>query len=167
MRSRNDPYFSDLCDRVGKAEITQEDEEYLKSRVQPCPLEDENEKFKDGSLSIIVSTNTKKDFINSEKLSSLLPREKEYVCNSNDRVTNLPTRKLSTKAKTNPSKTGNLQTELRLKIGAPVLITVNHSKKKYKEDGIMNGARGFVQNIQVSKSNPIDKFFPAFQFSLK
>ena len=71
MRSRNDPYFSDLCDRVGKAEITPDDEAYLNSRIQPCPAEYDNENFKNGSLSIIVSTNKKKDLINSEKLSSL------------------------------------------------------------------------------------------------
>ena len=41
-----------------------------------------------------------------------------------------------------------------MKIGAPVVVTVNHSKKKYREDGIMNGARGYVQSIQVSKKDP-------------
>ena len=56
--------------------------------------------------------------------------------------------------KDNPGKTGNLQSELRLKVGAHVLITSNHPKKKYKEDGIVNGARGFVQSIQVSKDDP-------------
>ena len=56
--------------------------------------------------------------------------------------------------KANPSKTGNLQTELRLRVGTPVLITVNNPKKRFKEDGMVNGARGFVQSIQVAKSNP-------------
>ena len=89
-----------------------------------------------------------------QKLSKLLPDVKEYVCNSIDRVTNVPGRKLPNRLKHNPGKTGNLQTELRLKVGAPILITTNHAKKKYKEDGIVNGARGFVQSIQVSKENP-------------
>ena len=154
MRSRCDPYFSDLCDRVGKNEITSEDEEFLRSRIQPCPAEYDNENFKNGDLSIIVTTNKKKDHINNQKISYLLPDETEYTCNSIDRVTNLPDRKLSEKLKVNPSKTGNLPTELRLRIGSPVLITVNHSKKKYKEDGLVNGARGFVQSIQVSKNDP-------------
>ena len=32
-------------------------------------------------------------------------------------------------------------------------MTTNHSKQKYREDGICNGARGFVQSIQVSKQD--------------
>ena len=67
---------------------------------------------------------------------------------------NLPARKIPERFKDNPSKTANLQTELKLKVGAPVLITSNHSKKKYKEDGLVNGARGFVQAIQVSREDP-------------
>ena len=38
-------------------------------------------------------------------------------------------------------------------IGAPVVITTNHSKRKYKEDGIFNGARGYVQAIQTAKND--------------
>ena len=36
--------------------------------------------------------------------------------------------------KGNLGKTGNLETELVLKVGAPVVITSNHSKQKYKDD---------------------------------
>ena len=151
MRSQRDPYFSDLCDRVGRGELSDEDEKFLHSRVQDTDSEKDNGNFKMGSLSIIVTTNKKKDLINKQKLTELLPEDKEYVCNSLDMVTNLPGRKLPNRLKDNAGKTGNLQTELRLKVGAPVLITSNHSKKKYKEDGIVNGARGFVQAIQVSK----------------
>ena len=52
------------------------------------------------------------------------------------------------------SKTGNLPKTLRLKVGAPVVITTNHKKAKYREDGIGNGARGYVSAIQVSAENP-------------
>ena len=34
----------------------------------------------------------------------------------------------------NASKTGNLQTILKLKVGAPVVLTSNHPKRKYKEE---------------------------------
>ena len=154
MRSQKDPAFSSLCDRVGKGEINDEDEKFLKSRIKSTDAEKDNENFKNGTLSIIVTTNKKKDLINREKLAELLPGVQEYICNSIDRVTNLPDRKLPNRLKDNAGKTGNLQNELRLKVGAPVLITSNHNKKKYKEDGIVNGARGFVQSIQVSKANP-------------
>ena len=154
MRSQNDVAFSDLCDRIGRGYITQEDENYLRSRVKPNISEHSNENFKNGNLLIIVTTNLKKNLINQQKLTELLPNEKEYSCNSIDRIANLPSgSKLPEKLNENPSKTGNLQTSLKLKIGAPIVITTNHSKQKYREDGIMNGARGFVQAIQVSKEN--------------
>ena len=155
MRSQNDPLFSSLCDRVGRGTITIEDEEFLKSRIQSTDSEDCNDNFKNGKLSIIVTVNKKRNLINNEKLDKLLTNEKEYRCNSVDRVTNVPgDPKLPDRFNDNPGLTGNLQTELIIKVGAPVLITTNHPKLKYKEDGIVNGARGFVQSIQVSKLDP-------------
>ena len=164
MRSMNDPEFSNLCDRVGRGKLSKEDEAFLQSRVQDTDLELDNENYKTGKLSIIVTTNKKKEIVNKEKLDTLLPYEKEYVCNSIDRVTNLPGRRFPKQFETNSSKTGNLLTELNLKVGAPVMITSNHQKKKYKEDGIMNGARGYVQAIQVSKedSNRVEVIWVVF-----
>ena len=154
MRSNKDAYFSDLCDRVGRGNITEDDEKYLHSRVRENPSENFNENFKNGKVLIVVTTNPKKDQVNNHKLSTLLPLEKEYSCNSTDRVTNLPlSSKLPERLNENPGKTGNLQTLLKLKVNAPVVITKNHSKRKYREDGIVNGARGFVQSIQVCKQN--------------
>ena len=155
MRSQQDPIFSSLCDRVARGKITEEDQKYLKARIQLTESENLNENFKNGKISIIVTVNKKRNLLNSQKLASLLPDEKEYICNSIDRVKNLPgALAIPEKFKENPGRTGNLQSELRLKIGAPVVITTNHSKQKYVEDGIFNGARGFVQAIQVSKDNP-------------
>ena len=113
MRSQKDPQFSDICDRVGRGKINEDDEKFLKSRVQLTDSENLNENFKNGNLSIIVTTNRKKDLINKQKLVKLLPNEKEYICNSIDRVTNLPNRKVPQRLKDNPGKTGNLQSELR------------------------------------------------------
>ena len=150
MRSKEDEQFSHLCDRVARGQITASDEEFFKSRVIENPNERNNEMFKSGKLSIIVTTNKKREMINSEKLAELLPDEEEFTCNSCDRVTNLPMRaKLSESEKSNLGKTGNLPTDLRLKVGAPVVITSNHKKRKYKEDGLSNGARGYVQAIET------------------
>ena len=155
MRSQADPEFSDLTDRVKVGKLLKEDIEFLKSRIVECPSEMSNESFRTGKLSIVVTTNEKKDLINQEKLDKLLPNRMEYNCNSVDRIVNLPAGKDLLKNKSsNPGKTGNLQKQLKLKVGCPVVITSNHSKKKYREDGYVNGARGFVQAIQVSKENP-------------
>ena len=155
MRNQTDPQFAAICDRVKLGNLIQEDVDFFKSRIIECPSEMQNENFKSGKLSIIVTTNAKKDLINREKLEKLLPNEPVFECNSIDRSVNLPVEnKLPECFKRNAGKTGNLETQLRLKVGAPVVITVNHSKRKYREDGIINGSRGYVSAIQVSKSDP-------------
>ena len=155
MRNQTDPDFANLCDRVARDKISEEDENFLKSRIQYCSSEDSNESFKNGSLSIIVTVNKKRNLINSQKLAKLLPNTKENLCNSTDRVKNIPGQNdLPDKIKDNPGNTGNLLTELKIKVGAPVVITTNHPNQKFKEDGIQNGARGYIQAIQVSKHDP-------------
>ena len=105
MRCQNDPSFASLCDRVGRGNINDQDEIFLKSRIQHTDSEDHNENFKCGKLSIIVTTNMKRNLVNSKKLIQLLPDVKEYSCNSVDRVTNLPSgHKVPERMKTNPWK---------------------------------------------------------------
>ena len=85
-----DPDFSSLCDRVGRGKITKDDEKFLISRIQTTELENDNEQFKQGKILIIVTTNKKRNVVNSIKLSELLPNEKLYSCNSIDYILNLP-----------------------------------------------------------------------------
>ena len=64
MRSQKDPHFSDVCDRVGRGQTTEQDHQYLSSRIRYCESEFSNEKFKSGEFLIIVTTNEKKDILN-------------------------------------------------------------------------------------------------------
>ena len=155
MRCRNDEEFSAICDRVGKGTINIEDEKFLQSRIISTPLEDDNAYFKDGTIAIIVTTNKKREEINIEKLERLLPHKKTYTCYSTDRTINV------SKANELPSdlpytQTGQLPSKLHIKVGAPVMITSNHKKSIYKEDGMMNGARGYIDFIQCNKDDPDD-----------
>ena len=90
MRSQKDPLFSNLCDRVARGKISDEDEKFLNSRVQTTESEKINDNFKNGDLSIIVTTNKKRNLVNTDKLAELLPNEMKYQCNSVDTVTNVP-----------------------------------------------------------------------------
>ena len=36
------------------------------------------------------------------------------------------------------------------------MVTSNHSESQYKNNGIVNGARGYIDSIQVSKENSDD-----------
>ena len=46
-----------------------------------------------------------------------------------------------------------------------MVITSNHPQSKFKEDGIVNGARGYVDSVQVSKTEPqkIDVIWVTFK----
>ena len=69
------------------------------------------------------------------KNRDLLPNAREFICNSEDRVTNFPAKnKVPERLNLNSAKTANLQVDLKLKVDAPILITTNHAKQKYRED---------------------------------
>ena len=151
MRTK-DENFAEICDKIRKGEIDDEVENFLKSRVieTEIPSETNNDNFKDGKLSIIVPTNKKREQINNEKLLKLLPNEKQYEANATDRATNFKKHPKSSKGKDE----GQLSSNLALRRNAPVVITCNHSEAKYRDDGINNGARGYIDSIQPSKENP-------------
>ena len=95
---------------------------------------------------------TRKDlYINESKLDKLLNAEPAYESLAVDRCTNLehPPEVPSTLAIT---QIGGLEKILIVKRNAPIVITSNHPQAKYKEDGIVNGARGHIDSIQLSKS---------------
>ena len=50
MRSKEDSEFSSICDRVGRANINKEDEDFLRSRKLKTEIEDDNENFKTGKI---------------------------------------------------------------------------------------------------------------------
>ena len=148
--------FANICDRVGKNAINSEDEEFFNSRVitSEIELEKSNSNFKTGEVTIIVTTNHAREKINLYKLRSLLPNEKEYTCLSKDNSINKKNFDSTTTALISHSKTKGLMLNLIIREGAPVTITTNHSTARYREDGIMNGAGGFIDYIQTSKKDP-------------
>ena len=152
MRCNTDQNFNAVCDRVGQGKITKEDEQFFQSRIISTELEHQHDLFKEGKICIAVTTNSRREDINLEKLNQLLPSEKTYTIHALDRTINLK-EAIPLDKKTPYTKTGSLPSELHIKIGAPVFLTANHKKKEYKEDGIMNGARGFIEHIEVSEEN--------------
>ena len=98
-------------------------------------------------------TNKVRQEINEHKLSTLLTRRKMYTSLALDRCTNLESPP-EVPSKLSLTQTGGLEFKIALKVDAPIVITSNHPQSKYKEDGIVNGARGYVDSIQVSKNDP-------------
>ena len=48
------------------------------------------------------------------------------------------------------TQTANLPSVLNLKLNIPVMITVNSTTKRFKENGIVNGARGFIEGLEFT-----------------
>ena len=108
--------------------------------------------FKEGRISIIVTTNRKRQEINESKLEMLLKNEITYEILASDRSTNIENPP-DVSSKLPITQTGGLEKRLLIKTNAPIVVTSNHNLGKYKEDGIVNGARGYVDSLQFSKSN--------------
>ena len=152
MRSQDDEY-SDISDEVRKGNCDERITKYLRNHVGSCPSENNNEKYATGKFCIIVTSNKKREAINYEKLEKLLPHKKSFYSNAIDKSTNIHNApKVSEKLPL--TRTGQLPTKILFKEGAPVMITSNHSKSKYKNNGIVNGARGYIDSIQPSSLDP-------------
>ena len=151
MRSKDDE-FSIISDKVRKGICDSNVLKYMKNHVRKCPNKYNSEKYTLGRLSIIVRTNAERDRINSDMLEKLLPNERTYINLAEDDTNNPNAPKLS---KNIPhTQTGQLEGKLTLKVGAPIMITSNHEQPRYKNNGIVNGSRGYVDSIQVSKDDP-------------
>ena len=145
MRSCDDEY-SRICDQVRMGFKTDEISTYMNNRVKPCPSEDNLQLYQQGKFSIIVANNEDRKRINFEKLEKLIPNEDPVIIVSNDQATNVM----------NPpplqknlplTQTGQLEREFTFKKGAPVMVTSNSQTAKYKQNGIVNGVRGFIDSF--------------------
>ena len=152
MRSQDNEY-SDISDEVRKGNCDDNVTEYLRNHVGSCPSENDNEKYASGKFCIIVIGNDKREAINYEKLEKLIPHKKSFYSDAQDKCTNNPNAPKVSK-KLPITRTGQLPTFIRFKEGAPVMITSNHIISKYKNNGIVNGARGYIDSIQPSSSDP-------------
>ena len=152
MRSQ-DEEFSRICDKVRIGECDNEVKTYMQNHVGKSPSEDSNEKFQTGKFCIIVSSNKARDKINNQMLDKLLPEPRTFFMPASDKSLNNPNApKIADDLPL--TRTGQLPTNLKIKAGAPCMITSNHPKNKYKMNGIVNGARGFIDSIQMSKDDP-------------
>ena len=152
MRSQDNEY-SEICDKVRIGNCDQVVQKYMREHVRPCQNEFNNESYALGKLAIIVTTNAERQEINLAMLNRLLPGEQEFHVQSKDESTNV---KNAPKLFENMplTRTGQLENHFILRKGAPVMVTSNHQQVRYKNNGIVNGSRGFVDSIQMSRENP-------------
>ena len=88
------------------------------------------------------------------KIETLLPNEPPMILSATDRSTNISAPQVLPD-NINYTNTGNLAKSLIFKVGAPIMLTVNHTKAKYREDGIVNSGRGYVDSFQMDNDNEV------------
>jgi len=143
MRSLEDEDFANICDSVAHGVANPLVIKYFENRVTDCEYVESNENFQSGRVAIIAADNAKVDWINNKKLSTLLPDEEEHYFTAIDKMKNVD-RNAPNLAHVPYTKTGGLKTNLKLKVGACVMITMNLDKN----DLLTNGQRGFVFGIE-------------------
>ena len=169
MRCPDDIEFANLCDRVGEgpSHITWEDINFFNSRTMTGGIaaEDINDNFTTGKIAILVTTNNKKDGINLRKVRTLLPDEEEYTCLSTDSITDANAKTCNPELLQGYEKKGKkgVVKNLIIRNKAPVVITENHKIGRYKEDGISNGSRGYIDYIQTDQDGQVDIIWVVFK----
>ena len=145
MRSKDDEQFGELCDNIARGELSIKNRLELESRVKNAdenPIEQSHEVYKDGNLMTLCLENKIVDEINQNLLENSNPETTIHTFHAIDKFSNLshdvPTVTQSY------TQTGGLPTILKVKVNSPVLLTQNIDR----EDGLVNGQRGYVHEVQ-------------------
>jgi len=156
MRCPDDIAFAQLCDRVGTNTITSQNEEFFNSRIRTdtLPCEEVNANFTSGKVAIITTTNEQREEINLKKLRKLLPDKREFVFLSKDKISDAKNyMPVPDTVSYETGKKKGMVKNLIIREGAPVMLITNDKKTRYKEDGIVNGATGYIDYIQTAEGN--------------
>ena len=137
MRQRQDDQFAQLLCRVRTATCTEEDIKILESRT----ISNDDQSYPHDALHA-YPRNHHVDEQNKLKLQQLAPETEHEIIKSIDKDKDKHTQLLNLSMPESKAKTGGLVGELRLAVGAKVMLTVNDVS-----DGLVNGTRGTVQAI--------------------
>lgn len=120
MRQRGDNQFAQLLSRVRTCSCTDEDIDTLRSRN----IEDDDPNYPQDSIHV-YRLNVDVDKQNLLKLHDLAPEEQHVIIHAIDSSKDKRTQQLNLTMPTSKTNTGGLVSELRLAVGAKVMLTVN------------------------------------------
>ena len=151
VRSQDGSQFSEILTQIGYGKVKENDNifNFLKKRDVPCEIENDFESWKMGEILYIVKDNKKREEINMRKLSEFKPDESIFCFEAKDTALDSD-REANISNDVPYTQTGYLPKSISVKREAPVMLTQNHSNRKFREDGICNGNRGFVDRVDFS-----------------
>ena len=136
--------------RYGKVKEGDNIFNFLKSRDVECDLENDFHSWKNGEILYIVKDNKKREEINMQKLAEFEPGQPIFCSDAKD--TAIDSDQKSNISKDIPyTQTGYIPSAISVKKNSPIMLTQNHSNRRFREDGISNGNRGFVDRVDFSK----------------
>ena len=139
-----------FVNRYGKVKEGDNIFNFLKSRDVECDLEKDDTSWKNGEVLYIVKDNKKREEINMRKLSEFEPVQPIYTSTSKDiSIDSDQTANIS--ADVPYTQTGYIPKSISVKKNAPIMLTQNHTNRSFREDGICNGNRGFIDRVDFSK----------------
>ena len=150
-RQGEDKIYADILNRFRIGEVTEEDEKVLESRVRPLNHPDIPSK-----ALVVTCRNLEVNQINLDRL--LLIEEDEKVIDSLTRTNTQKHFKPRIDAGGNVSGTP-LQRQLKLKIGAKVMLTYNINTF----DCLTNGALGEVLGFKLNQDETVKEVYVHFQ----
>lgn len=153
MRQRGDSEFSELLCRVRTSQYTPADVDILKSRV----ITPDMPNYPTHALHV-YRLNADVDTRNTLMLNTLAPESEQYSIKASDAIAgqnmHIDLSTLSDKR----SETGGLHSQLKLAVGAHVMLTTNVNVS----DGFVNGARGEVVHIVTNSDQKVTNVLVKF-----
>lgn len=153
MRQRGDVQFVEILCRVRTGSCTSEDIQVLKSRE----ITEKSPGYPTQALHVYRS-NASVDKRNEIMLNALACDDDQYVIIAKDSHTNQTEQIDLSNLSKKKTDTGNLHHELRLAVGAKVMLTINVNVT----DGLVNGARGEVVHFATDSNGNIKKILVKF-----
>lgn len=163
MRQKDDLLFSQTLNRLREGKHTKEDITVIKSREIP-PTTSNDSRINEGQSTFLFATNDLVDAFNDTAYNSL-PTQKYSItaCDSAiGDITSITAQQiLSSASKLKINKTMGLPKTLKIANGLKVEVSLNVRV----EDGLVNGAAGFIKYIEITPCSHVAKIWVKFDDS--
>ena len=97
-----------------------------------------------------MADNKRRENINNQLVRKFYPEEELFEHHARD---NIPGENIFIDQKLPYTKTGNLAHTLALKKKVPIMLTINSTNSLFKQNGIVNGQRGYIDHLEFENKD--------------